>query len=256
MCERNNLQSIVWDFISIEMVVHYTTKFRSEIEVIVDTLENRLLTNFLNLEAEAEEATEEAWNKYMSQPASEYEHHDPGDFAEAAQEVGIDLYQLLTGIRQGIINLFALALFHCFEQQVALFRERELRFTVIKDNQGELNAFKRQLKYLGVDITNFESWDKIKELRLVANVAKHAEGRSAEKLRCIRPSLLEQSLIGVDSFSLPVRQPLIGEDLYVSIQDIKDYRDYLIGFWDELSGAMQVRKIESCSNEEIYQEDA
>lgn len=256
MCERNNFQSIVWDFISIDMVVHYTTEFRSQIEVIVDTLENRLLTSFENLETEAEEAAEEAWNKYMSQPASEYEYHDPGDLAESAQEVGIDRYQLLTGIRQGIINLFALALFHCFEQQVALFRERELRFAVTKGNPGELNALKMQLEHLGINITNFESWDKIKELRLVANVAKHAEGHSAEKLRCVRPSLFEQPLIDVDSLSLPVRQPLIGEDLYVSVQDIKDYRDYLIGFWNELSEAMQVRRTNSCSDEQIYREDA
>ena len=84
MCERNNFQSIVWDIISMDMVDHYTTKFRSEIEMIVDTLEKRLLPNFENIEAEAEAAADEAWNRHMSQPAAEHEYLDPADFAESA----------------------------------------------------------------------------------------------------------------------------------------------------------------------------
>ena len=56
-------------------------------EAIVDTLENRLLTNFDNIESEADKAAEEAWNESMSQPASEYEYVDPGDLAESALEV-------------------------------------------------------------------------------------------------------------------------------------------------------------------------
>lgn len=34
-------------------------------------------------------------------------------------------------------------------------------------------------------------WHKIKELRLVVNVLKHAEGDSAERLRKMRPNLFE-----------------------------------------------------------------
>ena len=170
MCERNSLQSIIWGFISIDSVFYLTTEFKSQLEAIVDTLENRVLTNFENVESEADKATDEAWNESMSQPASEYEYQDPGDLAESAQEVGISLYQLLAGVRQGIINLFAVALYHCFEQQIVLFREQELRFTVEQDKLGELNTLKCQLEYLSIDITDFNAWEKITEIRLVANV--------------------------------------------------------------------------------------
>ena len=138
MCERNSLQSIIWGFISIDSVFYLTTEFKSQLEAIVDTLENRVLTNFENIESEADKATDEAWNESMSQPASEYEYQDPGDLAGSAlyQEVGISLYQLLAGVRQGIINLFAVALYHCFEQQIVLFREQELRFPVEQDKPG------------------------------------------------------------------------------------------------------------------------
>jgi len=36
-----------------------------------------------------------------------------------------------------------------------------------------------------------------------------------------------------------VFQPPVGEDLYVSLQDLKDYCDGLENFWQELSEAMQ-----------------
>ena len=255
MCERNSLQSIIWGFISIDSVFYLTTEFKSQLEAIVDTLENRVLTNFENVESEADKATDEAWNESMSQPASEYEYQDPGDLAESAQEVGISLYQLLAGVRQGIINLFAVALYHCFEQQIVLFREQELRFTVEQDKLGELNTLKCQLEYLSIDITDFNAWEKITEIRLVANVTKHAEGHSADKLRLVRPSLFQEPLIGFDSFSLPVSQPLIGEGLYVSVQDINNYRDHLIGFWDELSEAMRTCSTDSHGIEQLHRED-
>ena len=255
MCERNSPQAIIWEVISIDSWFYLTTEFKSQLEAIVDTLENRLLTNFDNIETEADKATEEAWNKSMSQPASEYEYVDPGDLAESAQEVGIDLYQLLTSVRQGIINLFAVALYHCFEQQIVHFRKQILPFKLKQDKHGELNTFKEQLEYLSIDITHFKSWDKIDELRLIANVTKHAEGHSADKLRLVCPSLFQKPLIGFDTFSFPVSQPLFGEGLYVSVQDINNYRDHLLGFWDELSEAMRTHSINTSDIEQLHREE-
>jgi hypothetical protein len=42
---------------------------------------------------------------------------------------------------------------------------------------------------LGLDLSSLPSWPVIDELRLVANVVKHGEGDSAEKLRETRPEL-------------------------------------------------------------------
>ena len=48
-------------------------------------------------------------------------------------------------------------------------------------------AKKRLLSVYGIKIEAFHSWNKINELRLVANTAKHADGTSCEELKRLRP---------------------------------------------------------------------
>ncbi len=60
----------------------------------------------------------------MSAPATGDE--DPADFAEAAEQAGVSHYLLLDGIRQGMLNLFAAALYHSFEQQVMRFHRKQV----------------------------------------------------------------------------------------------------------------------------------
>ena len=49
----------------------------------------------------------------MNQPATE--DCDPSDFVDAAVGAGVRTYQLLTGLRQGMINFFVAAIYQCFE---------------------------------------------------------------------------------------------------------------------------------------------
>jgi hypothetical protein len=69
----------------------------------------------------------------------------------------------------------------------------------------------------------FSSWKRIKELPLVANTIKHAEGGAAKKLRRLRPDLFvhpkyrhESKRSKRDRMPLRVRKPLLGEDLFVA----------------------------------------
>jgi hypothetical protein len=96
----------------------------------------------------------------------------------------------------------------------------------------------------GIDVTMFSSWAKVEELRLVANTVKHAEGDSAQKLYNLRPDLFQHPRITEIGLSFGqnaprVFLPLAGEDLYVSIADVGQYRDALLGFWSELGNAME-----------------
>lgn len=102
----------------------FRREFAPQLVAIVDALESRLLPAFQTIEAEAEAISEEAWEGFMSAPAIGEE--DPGDCAEAAEEAGVSHYLLLDGIRQGMLNLFAAALHHAFEQHVLLFMRRQL----------------------------------------------------------------------------------------------------------------------------------
>ena len=222
--------------------------FVPQLNTIVDALEKRLLSNLeeKKIEAEAERITEEAWERYMSMPSTGNE--DPGDFADKAMEAGVSHCELMYGFRQGMLNLFAAALYHAFEQQIIFFHRKNI-LSLYEDAENDpkkfrLTVFQSRLKEYGIDVKKFSSWSKIDELRLVANTVKHAEGPSSYKLHKIRPDMFNNPLLSQVSPFLSqgsdrVFQPLVGDDLYVSLQDIKNYCVHLVRFWQELIDAMQ-----------------
>jgi len=85
--------------------------------------------------------------------------------------------------------------------------------------------------------------DEVQELRLVTNTVKHAEGKSAKTLHTLRPDLFQYPNTkhlrrSFHNGMPPVFLPLIGEGLYISLNDLEQYRDSLIDFWRELSHKM------------------
>jgi hypothetical protein len=222
---------------------YFRSEFVPQLRAMVDVLEKRLLPAFAGIEEEAERVSEEAWDAFMSSPGTGDE--DPADFADAAEQAGVSHYMLLDGIRQGMVNLFAAALYHAFEQQVMVFLRDEVLAPVEKNDARlfQISELQKRLKAAGVDIAALPSWPTIDELRLVANTVKHAEGNSARQLHALRPELFEHPNVNLGpafrSATPRVFQPLAGEDLYVSLRDVQQYRDALIRFWTELGEAME-----------------
>ena len=156
-----------------------------------------------------------AWNEFMSSPPAT-EFSDPADYAEQALDVGIHLYSVLSGVRQGMINLFAVALYHAFEQQILRFHTQLDPWhpcSFGSEGLNPLKSFSEEQLCKRLDVQSFKSWQKVTELQLVANTVKHAEGRAARNLRDIRPDVFE-------SPEQPVMQPLLGEDIRVPVKDI------------------------------------
>ena len=232
----------------------FETQFAPQLSAIVDALEKRLLPAFAEIDNEANAVAKEVWE---SASASATEYDDPADFAEAAEQAGMSHYFLLDGIRQGMLNLFAVALYHMFEQQVARFHRRELLNLYDwenNDSEFRMRVFKKRLNGdFGINITTFPSWETVDELRLVANTVKHAEGGSAKDLFERRPDLFKphksQLLEKSDQLweelfpsslqtGAQVSLPLAGEGLYISLQDVKNYRDAVLQFWGDLANAM------------------
>jgi hypothetical protein len=94
----------------------------------------------------------------------------------------------------------------------------------------------------GVDLTKFNPWTKLDELRLVANAVKHGDGCSAKKLKRHRPKLFEDPLDLPEfafSSSPPIR-PLVGEGMWLTEHDFNDYANALRGFWHELETHLPV----------------
>ena len=221
---------------------YFEREFAPQIRAILEVLERRLLPGFAGIEKEAEEVSQQAWDAFMTAPATGEE--DPSEFAEAAEQAGVSHYVLFDGIRQGMVNLFAAAIYHTFEQQVMLFLRREMLHPREEDNTKlfGISEFQNRLKAQGIDVVDLPSWRKVDELRLVANTVKHADGKSARDLQDIRPDLFEHPKFAGMPFSgvaARVFQPLVGEDLYVSLDNVREYCDSVVQFWKEFGEALK-----------------
>lgn len=215
-----------------------------QIRALVGSLSDRLLPAFGNIEAEANQKSDEEYERLGSLPACEA--IDMTDLAEKAFETGLAHYQMMSGLRQGLLNIFAAALYHLYEQQVMLFHRREV-LDLGEENNANLfkhTVFRKRLLRKNIDVKSFLSWPLIDELRLLANTVKHAEGGSASDLHAQRPELfivpsVEEGLPFLGSKPVArVFGPLMGEDLYVSLEDIRRYANAVEQFWSELSDAM------------------
>ena len=216
-------------------------QFIKQIELLNESIQNRLIPTFNTIEKEAEEISEKEWDRLCSSCYSP--DIDPADLAEKAQEAGIDYYMTLSGIKQTLLNITATALYHLFEQQIIFFLRREVLHPS-QENDTELmkvSVFREQLLKKGIDIYSFRSWDKIKELRVVSNSIKHAEGTSASELRKMRPDMFKHPMLRIQpemelmhSAIYRVYMPMAGDDIFILQDDLSEYKNVLVTFWNEL----------------------
>ena len=217
--------------------------FVPEVEALIDVLESRLLPTFANIKSEADAKQQEEWDRLGSLPGDGSD--DMADLAEKAFDKGLAHYQMMVSLKQGLLNMFAVALFHLYEQHVMLFHRREV-LEPGQENDTKLlkhSVFRERLRKLGIDVTSFASWLLLEELRLVANTVKHAEGDASSKLHAQRAALFKPPELEGFGFAglKPVARvftPLAGDDIYVSLDDLKRYADVVVQFWQELSDAM------------------
>lgn len=141
------------------------------------------------------------------------------------------------------LGLFAVGLFHLFEQHAGWLYAQAQRSDRV--DRSVLKAFEDWLTNVGVVVRDWPEWQKIVgELHHVANVMKHAEGNSAEKLRSIRPELFQwplfrgknEALFGGHPRKLHGQSPLAGEGIYVTEDDFKSYADAINAFWSNVAG--------------------
>lgn len=222
---------------------NFSGVFSKQIIHFCATVETRFLPTFDNLEAEAAQASEDEWARLGR--VVDPENTDEARLAEQAQAAGVDYYLSMDSVRQALINLAVTALYHLFEQQLLLFHRREVLHPAEEDDKKLMNIgeFKARLSAAGIEISSLSAWPKVEELRFVANAIKHAEGASADKVRQLRPDLfinphLHQTLIFASSRS-HVYMPLAGEDIFLTVNDLKGYSEALLEFWKEFGAAIQ-----------------
>ena len=212
-----------------------------ELDTLGQVVKERILPTFSQLEEEANRFAEEEYQR-LGASTTFAEDTDPGDVAESANEAGITYYQTMDGARQGILNLFAAAVYHLFEQQLLLFHRQEL-LGPAEENDSKLwdiSEAKKRLRSHNIELGQFTSWARIR----VANVVKHADGDSARKLKMTRPDLfvhpeLRDGVSRAIPPRWPVHHPIIGEGFYIDLDDFDSYLEAAVSFWKQMADVLE-----------------
>ena len=134
-----------------------------------------------------------------------------------------DEFIAIVNVRQGMLNLLAVFLWHLFETQ----RER----------------LRAQSCEHGFEPPRSPDNSDIEELRYAANAIKHGDGRSAEELRALRPDLFRTphwtNSDGEPESPSALRPPgelvpLAGEGIYVGPDDLSGWLEALVAHWNEM----------------------
>jgi hypothetical protein len=201
-----------------------------------ETFSSKVYPPFADPEGDAARVAREYVTERMNQLG---EDADFGSIADDAHDREVAFYQTQVSIQFTVVNLFTAGIYHVFEQQIASLY-RDWTATTPK-TVGQVRDWLSGT--LGIDIETAPTWSTIDELRIVANVVKHAEGNAAERLQQVNPDLFQlplmrqpgyRDLIPPSDFRRPVEAPLTGEDLYVTKDDYDRYVRSVLDFWEWL----------------------
>jgi len=210
-----------------------------ELHSYSDMFSQRVARAFDNLHEEAERLQHEEYDRLRAFGGDP--DMDSSWIAEAAHDKAVDFYITTNAIRLGVMNLMVAGLFHMFEQQAAYLvdgvlprSKRRLRSKYAKEKLQQV------LHEQSIDVKKLKNWPLVVELNLVANVVKHGDGDSANKLKRKKAILFKgrrHEFMSNSNAASRIR-PLVGKGLQLTENDFAVYAKGLCEFWRELTEAL------------------
>ncbi len=180
------------------------------IDVVINTVQLRLLPTFDNIEEEANQVEKTKLNE-LNTNFNPYTMDEYLCYEEAHSE-GAMHYFIYKEMKQEFLNHQATLLFHLFEKDCQKIFEN-----LSGDEKKEF------LIELGINISPESNWMKTnKELRFLANAIKHGNGNSFEKLKELRPDLTQ------DTFHF-----FFDSKIEITIEELSNYANQMKNFWED-----------------------
>ena len=151
----------------------------------------KVVPAFEGIAEDAERAAEAEYERLESMLSYD-DQIDMSDVADMAKDHGITVYETMSGVRQGVLNVLAVGLYHLFEQQQLFFLRRGL-LSRAEDVPAlvKVAEFEKRLAECGVECRSFSCAGKLHELKTAANAIKHGPGLvkdARRKQRQTRPA--------------------------------------------------------------------
>jgi hypothetical protein len=213
---------------------------------------------------------EKEGNAYFQRIGSQPIENDDVDMADVADDANALVLRWYEGkkvVRQTIINLMAVGIYHLVEQQLAaacqfyvnLYRPIDKEAITVPKKRDLGDVQKWFQRHFNFDLKDLASHASIDELRLVANTVKHGAGLAAKDLKPLRPDLFCDPLLTEyrqqqawpnwmpDSNDFleenEVVNPLGGEDLFVTENDLLKYSDAALSFFKEIAQSIRSHRV-------------
>lgn len=203
----------------------------------VEQARKRLLSQFEDIEADADRAAAE-WLE-RSKQHFDPDRHDPGDFYEAANDVGIEFYGLLSGMQEQTRLSVVAGMFHEWDKQLRDWLAREIQRFHCGENathkvwSADFRQIADLLKSLGWNILSADYFRALDACRLVVNVYKHGEGRSLSDLKQNYPEYLDDPFSGAGG-AFSNMEYCDHTHLKVSDEQVQAFSDAIVAFWNEV----------------------
>jgi hypothetical protein len=219
-----------------------TAYVRSYVKIV----QNDLLAAFTDLNDRATKIQDEEYRRLCELPAANDFDSDLSGLADQSHEAGMVFYTTMTDLRQAMLALFSVGLFHSIEQHLknvcddASFGEPppgDTKLSLLVD------WYQRHFR---LNLKSLTNWNQIETLQQIANTVKHGAGASEKQLRQRCPELFEDQALREllpdfsDIYTSPrTRLPLAGQDLFISEEKFAELGMSAIAFTVEIAEHFQ-----------------
>lgn len=199
----------------------------------VEQARKRLLSQFRDIESEANQTTE----TYLEKNSNHFfdpDRHDPSDFYEAANDEGVEFYRLLSDMNERTRLSVITGMYQEWDKQLRDWLTKEIRHWHAGSNlshavwKASFEKVMDLLGALGLPVNHANYYTKLDALHLVVNVFKHGKGDSLTSLKERYPDYLENPLAGASQWSLDF---LDHTNLKITDGQIDEFSEAIIAFW-------------------------
>lgn len=232
--------------VAFQMWEPYRQSLLMEHGFYVEQAKKRLLSQFDNIGAEADQAAEgylEEIRKYFNPDT-----HDPSDFYEAAHDKGMEFYGMLNDMRNNTRLGVVAGAFHQWDKKLRQWIVSEMRHwhrgehSVRELWKQDFSQIMDLLASFGWDVRSIPLFERLDAMRLAVNVFKHGDGKSLEDLKERFPEyLLAESRTRHDVESL--FEHLDYTALQVTDDQIQVFFDAISAFWDSVPASIPLRDV-------------
>lgn len=206
-------------------------------EFYVDQAKKRLLSQFGNIDSEAQEFGKKCF--FEAGRWFDPDRHDPSDFVDQAIDESINYFELLTNLHSQTRLSVIAGMYHEWEKQLRDWLSQDLvshsqggRATKARIWKANFKEIFDLLKCFDWELSSRPFFDQLNACRLIVNVYKHGLGPSFTELKQDYPQFLKDILGGdLDRDELFQFSNYI--DLRMNDKDLDKFSNAIISFWKD-----------------------